>query len=378
MPVVTVESNPKFQEVFVALQDTLTTFAGRPTEEITTVLVSSFGENFDVRALLSLSAQLQTGQVTSFPAVESVPASELNGAVAAYDASTNTTYISEDYLETSSTEELSTTLLEQLGYSVDEVINAVDAPGDEGKIWATLVQGESLSTQALAALKAADNNQTLTINNQTIAVEVSSFPNSSSPDNGSSGGGGSNGETNPFQGGKGRDRFKGDASDNIMSGGAGRDRLVGAGGNDTMDGGGGKDVINGGDGDDTMVGGGGSDRMNGGKGDDLMTGGKGKDKMKGGKGADRFIYEKMGDRGDIISDFATADVLDFSELFTDLGIQESRFNQLIDDVIILGSTRKGTQISIDADGLDGNGKAKKLLFLKKVDASDLKRRNFEL
>ena len=380
MPVVTVDSNPKFQEAFLSLQDILTTFAEKPTEEITTVLVSSFGENFDVSALLSLASQLQTGQFTSMPIVESVPASDLNGATAAYSASLNTTYISEEYLATSSTEELTTTLLQQLGYGIDELINTVDAPGEEGTIWATLVQGESLSAKELEQLKAEDNNKTLTINNQTIEVEVSRLEDTSlEPDDSSGGGIDNEGSDNPFQGGKGKDRFKGTDADDDMSGGGGKDRLVGGKGDDKMDGGGGKDFLKGGDGDDDISGGSGSDKLNGGNDDDLLNGGSGKDKMKGGKGSDQFIYEKMGDRGDIISDFDPSDdVLSFSELFADLGITESRFGQLLDDVIILGSTRKGTQVSIDVDGLDGNSKAKKLVFLNKVDGSDLKGKNFEI
>ena len=386
MPVVTVDSSPKFQEAFLAIQDILTAFAEKPTDEITTVLATAFGENFDFSALLALASQLQTGNIDSFPIIESVPAIELDGATSAYYAESNTAYISEDYLATSSTEELTTTLLQQLGYSIDEVINAVDAPGAEGTIWATLVQGGTLGTKALETLKAEDNNRSLTINNKTIDVEISGPADTSSlPDDGSSGGGSSDGTSgdsepsdNPFQGGKGKDRFKGSAANDDMSGG-GKELLVGGDGDDKMDGGNGKDKLKGGNGDDAMFGGGGSDNMNGGNGDDLLHGGKGKDKMKGGKGADRFGYEKMGDRGAIIADFdAKVDVLDFSELFADLGITESKIGKLLDDVIILGVTRKGTQISIDADGLDGNGKAKKLLFLNKVDGSDLKGKNFDV
>lgn len=376
MPVVTVDSNPKFQAAFTALESILTRFAELPTEDLSAVLVSSFGENFDVNALLALAGQLQTGQLDSFPTIESVPASELNEAAVAYNAELNTAYISEDYLAASSIAELTDTLLEQLGYSIDEVINAVDAPGLEGRIWAKLVQGISLGKNALTQLKTIDNLQTLTINDQAIEVEVSE-PASVPVSDGDPSGEGD--VTNPFQGGKGGDRFKGTDANDDMTGGNGKDRLSGGDGDDKMDGGSGKDVLKGGNGDDELLGGGSGDKMNGGNGDDLLNGGKGKDKIKGGKGADQFVYEKMSDRGDLILDFdPTADVLDLSELFSDLGVTQSTFSQLLGDVITLGSARRGTMISIDADGLDGNGKASKLAFLKKVDASDLSRSNFEV
>lgn len=375
MPVITPDSNPKFQAAFDAVQEILTTFGNKPPEEILPVMVTSFGESFDIGALLGLAAELQSGQLTSIPTVESVSAESLQGAIAAYEPSLDTIYLSEDYLTETSIENLTSTLLQHFGYGIDHLVNVADAPGDEGAIFADLVQGITLGVRELATLKSLDNSRSLTINEQVLDVEISEdLSNGVDPADESN----PVGTINPFKGGKGRDRFKGDDSDNEMSGGVGKDRLAGAGGNDKMDGGGGKDVLKGGDGEDELLGGGGNDKMNGGNDDDFLTGGSGRDKMKGGKGSDSFIYEKMGDRGDIIVDFdPTADVLDFSELFSDMGVG-SNVNQLLNDVIVLGSAKRGTLISIDKDGVDGNGKAQKLLFLRKVDATELSARNFDL
>lgn len=373
MPVITADSSPKYGAALLALQETLTDFATKSQDELTTILVTAFGENFDLSALLVLAGELQTGQITSLPTVETVPDADLNGATGAYYASSNILYLSEDYFETTSTEDLTSTLLQHLGYGIDERINIEDALGDEGLIWAKLVEGESLSNSQLAELKAVDNFRTPTINGQVLGVEVSTDPNASPSDEEPVI------EGQSFTGSKGRDRFKGTAGNDVMSAGGGKDRLVGGNGDDELDGGGGKDNIKGGDGNDTLLGGGGGDNLNGGNGDDLINGGKGKDKSKGGKGADQFIYEKMGDKGDLILDFDVAeDVIDLSELLSDLGVNGSRFSNLVGDVMLLGSSRRGTQISIDADGLDGRGKAKKFIFLKKVDADDLSRSNFEL
>lgn len=374
MPVITADSSPKYGAALLALQETLADFATKSQEELTTILVTSFGENFDLNALLVLAGELQTGQLSSLPTVETVPAAELDDATGAYYAFDNILYLSEEYFTTTSTEDLTSTLLQHLGYGIDERINLEDAPGDEGAIWARLVEGESLSNQQLAELKAVDNFRTPTINGQVVGVEVSTDSTTDDPSDPST-----DIEGESFTGSKGRDRFKGTAGNDEMMAGGGKDRLVGGDGDDTMDGGGGKDNIKGGDGNDTLLGGGGSDKLNGGNGDDLINGGKGKDKSKGGKGADQFIYEKMGDKGDLILDFDVAeDVIDLSELLSDLGLESSKFSDLVDNVISLGSSRKGTQISIDADGLDGRGKAKKFIFLRKVDAADLSRTNFEL
>ncbi|MEM9218918.1 MAG: calcium-binding protein [Cyanobacteria bacterium P01_F01_bin.150] len=378
MPAITAESSPKFKDALSAIQEILTAFSTKSTEELTTVIATSFGENFNIGTLLSLATTLQAGQLTSFPTVESVPDAALDGATGAFYNSLDTIYLSETYLAEASTEDLANTLLQHLGYSIDAQINVADAPGDEGAIFAALVQDKSLNNQKLATLKSIDNTRSLTINGQVIDGEVSQPMERSAPAHDEANDDDS-GSMDMFKGSNKRDRFKGDDSDNDMSGGGGKDRLIGKGGNDKMDGGGGSDRMKGGDGDDEMFGGGGRDNMHGGNGDDMLTGGGGRDKMKGGKGADQFIYEKMGDRGDTIVDFKVAnDVLNLSGVLSDLGVTNSNFNQLLGDVIILGATKKGTQISIDGDGLEGNRKAQKLVFLKKVDVNDLSAGNFEL
>ncbi|NEP55157.1 MAG: calcium-binding protein [Moorea sp. SIO3C2] len=155
----------------------------------------------------------------------------------------------------------------------------------------------------------------------------------------------------PMKGGKGRDRFRGDDAADDMSGGRGRDRLRGEGGDDKMDGGAGRDRMHGGEGADEMLGGGGRDVMKGGAGDDLLCGGAGRDRMKGGEGADTFAYKEMRDKGDLIVDFdVAADVLDLSSVLAELGYGNATFNELLDDVIVLGQSKRGTRVGIDEDG----------------------------
>ncbi len=119
------------------------------------------------------------------------------------------------------------------------------------------------------------------------------------------------------------DTFKGGAKDDRLTGNGGQDKLTGGGGNDMLDGGLGNDRLTGaagfdwlygGDGNDTLDGGGeidillggaGRDVLKGGTGNDRLDGGEGADKLTGGAGADRFVFSKLSDGGDTITDFKT-------------------------------------------------------------------------
>jgi Ca2+-binding RTX toxin-like protein len=76
----------------------------------------------------------------------------------------------------------------------------------------------------------------------------------------------------------------------------------------------------GGSGDDIFFGDIGANSLSGGAGNDTLSGGAGADRLSGGLGADRFSYaaDAIG-LADVITDFATGDVLDLSQLLSALG-----------------------------------------------------------
>lgn len=115
-------------------------------------------------------------------------------------------------------------------------------------------------------------------------------------------------------------RGVGNVRDNTVSGGTGHDRLEGGGGNDKIYGMAGHDKLYGGYGNDTLFGRqdndtlfgeNGADNLMGDGGHDQLIGGHGNDMLAGGDGSDRFIFG-AGDGKDVIADFGTDDVLDFS------------------------------------------------------------------
>ena len=164
--------------------------------------------------------------------------------------------------------------------------------------------------------------------------------------------------------GEGRDSLIGGAGNDVLEAEGGFDLLIGDDGNDTLNGGNGDDTIFGGEGTDLLVesgnlnfiltedrltgrgvdifseieqvsltgggggnmlnaaaanlevtlsGGGGADSLVGGSQNDVVIGGNGVDTVTGGAGSDRFVYEEINDRNDIITDYESgSDSLSFS------------------------------------------------------------------
>ncbi|MDM3863246.1 MAG: hypothetical protein PT118_26235, partial [Aphanizomenon gracile PMC644.10] len=104
----------------------------------------------------------------------------LGGANGAYASSENRIYLSNTFVAGASLAAISGVLLEEIGHFVDAKINQTDSAGDEGAIFAALVQGQNLDVETLRVLKAEDDHSTITLNNRQIDIEQAnttlSFP----------------------------------------------------------------------------------------------------------------------------------------------------------------------------------------------------------
>jgi len=103
-------------------------------------------------------------------------------------------------------------------------------------------------------------------------------------------------------GGDGIDRLFGNRGNDLLDGGAGRDRLFGGNGDDDLFGGTGRDNLHGGSGNDNLFGGEDNDRLFGSNGNDVLNGGTGNDILRGGNDADIFVFATGYDR-DTVQDF---------------------------------------------------------------------------
>ncbi|MFM6223017.1 MAG: calcium-binding protein, partial [Dolichospermum sp.] len=249
---------------------------------------TAFGTSYDVVKATQLRQQWQSRNFGQIPPIEVLSDEILGTANGAYSSSTNKIYLSASFLNTASSASIVNVILEEIGHYVDAQINQVDSAGDEGAIFAELVQGNSLDVATLDALRAENDQTTIIVNGEIIQVEQADFT-------------GTNGNDN-ITGTSGDDRIYGLGGNDTLSGLGGQDRLEGGDGDDLLSGGAGNDSdytwyqyagLYGGDGNDTINGEAGNDQLYGGNNNDILQGtnnGTGEqDYLEGGTGSDRFI-----------------------------------------------------------------------------------------
>ena len=156
--------------------------------------LSSFTTNveFDDRLILTFGNTIDTQfyrELWNSPdfALESVieirSSSELNGANGAFSRDTGKIYLAEEYLQPfppsqdglaaskGAIDNIVSLILEEYGHLIDAQVNPVETVGDEGAIFALLVQGETITTQQLETLQSEDDTASIVLNGQTILIE---------------------------------------------------------------------------------------------------------------------------------------------------------------------------------------------------------------
>ncbi|UKP00954.1 colicin E3/pyocin S6 family cytotoxin [Nostoc sp. UHCC 0870] len=130
----------------------------------------AFGSGWQAETATTLIKDLAQGQ--NLPAIEVVTGEELQ-AQGAFSQQTNTIYLAQEFVEQNPTNEIATVLTEELGHYIDSQLNPVDTPGDEGELFAAIVNGVELTPERLQAIKAEDDHNIVTINGQTLLIEQS-------------------------------------------------------------------------------------------------------------------------------------------------------------------------------------------------------------
>jgi Ca2+-binding RTX toxin-like protein len=296
-------------------QNVLTKFA--TADKFTDIMTVAFGNKFDATVAANLAQNWAVENFATLPKIEIRPTAEINNAMGAFAKSTNTIYISQEYLTENATNPsaIAGVLLEEIGHYIDWRINEVETPGDEGAIFSALVRGEKLSEAELQMLKAEDDTATIILDGKIIEIEQANITGTSA------------GES-----------INGTSGDDIINALGGNDTINGGLGNDTVDGGTGNDLLvvnystntasgiytyfsssdrkngylnayNGSTYDqvtfssierfnitgttlaDNIYGGANNDILNGGGGDDTIDPGAGTDTVNGGTGIDRLVVD---------------------------------------------------------------------------------------
>ncbi|MGK7926880.1 MAG: CARDB domain-containing protein [Spirulina sp.] len=155
-------------------RDYLTDFASNA--DAIAQLELPFGQNFSTEIANNILQQFAGGNFNELPSIIVKNTAEINEANGAYDSLTGQIYLADEFVNTSSSEAIASTVLEEVGHFLDSEVNIEDAPGDEGSIFAALVQGETLSQSELSAFQSEDDTATLTLEGQETAIEQSRRP----------------------------------------------------------------------------------------------------------------------------------------------------------------------------------------------------------
>jgi hypothetical protein len=254
-------------QAFQFLQQYLVRFAA--TDDFEEKIESIFGTEIDRVQLVTIRQQWLDGDMSTIPQIEIRPRAELNGANGAFAMSTGKIYLAQELVE-NQTEEVVPVLLEEYGHSVDAQLNAVDAPGDEGELFAALLQGKTLSENDLQTIKTENDWTTINLDGKAIEVEQITFTDIDIA---------ARGLGNDFINFLSGRSYKviGTSANNTIQVGPGEDLLYGRGGNDTIGGGQNNDRLYGGAGNDIVAGNDESDVLDGGGGQDTLAGGNGND-----------------------------------------------------------------------------------------------------
>jgi Ca2+-binding RTX toxin-like protein len=143
--------------------------------EFATIVRAAFGDDAGRKAVAGVLSDMLLDHAA--PKAKLVPAESLNGAHGAYDAKSDTIFVSAAYVASHATalDAIERVLLEELGHAIDArlgaITGAVDAPGDEGAIFSALAMGDTLAPAALAALKAENDHGTIQVDGKPVAVE---------------------------------------------------------------------------------------------------------------------------------------------------------------------------------------------------------------
>ena len=134
----------------------------------------AFGNEYDRGVAQAVGLQWAKDNFGDLPQIQVLSSEAMRGANGAFAISTNTIYLSKQFVDHSGLNSVVSLIVEEIGHSVDARINRVDAAGDEGDIFSHVVQNKTLDNAQLAALKVEDDHGLISVGGVEVAVEQAS------------------------------------------------------------------------------------------------------------------------------------------------------------------------------------------------------------
>ncbi|WP_299492666.1 hypothetical protein [Acaryochloris sp. IP29b_bin.137] len=138
-----------------------------------TTIKTAFGDQTDVEEVEELIQGIAEGEVG--PEIEVIDGDKLEGLGAFGDGRI---FISDETLAEGADNPavLDRVLLEEVGHYLDQELNDIDSPGDEGEIFAGLAKGKTFAAEELQDLKNENDSSELITDGKTIVVENFGVP----------------------------------------------------------------------------------------------------------------------------------------------------------------------------------------------------------
>jgi hypothetical protein len=163
---------PLLELAYTKAQATLNTLFAKP--DWVDQLLPTFGNEVDRNIAAMIAQSVLSGQLQLQSLVKVIPAQSMGGLESIFDASTNTIYLSEEFVNRNSAQPdvMAQVLLEAFGHYLDTQLNTTDAQGDEGQMFAAIAQGTLLSAADWYAMKTEEDRIPISLNGQTQWVEL--------------------------------------------------------------------------------------------------------------------------------------------------------------------------------------------------------------
>jgi subtilisin family serine protease len=134
-------------------------------------MLVAFGADYDRVKAVEFFDRVRAQDVAGLPQIGLLDDRVLNGANGVYVQETDRIYLSRQFVEGSSVDQITGVLIEEIGHSIDARVNAIDAAGDEGNIFSQSVRQEAIGTELLNSLKIEDDHARIILDGRELAVE---------------------------------------------------------------------------------------------------------------------------------------------------------------------------------------------------------------
>lgn len=133
----------------------------------------AFSNSWNADVANTLVKAFAKGDFSGLPGIEILPSASINGANGAFASLTNTIYLAKEFVEQNAGNPgaITSVVLEETGHFIDSKVNVLDAAGDEGDIFARVVEGKAISAGELLGLKGEDDHVIVNFGGENIQIE---------------------------------------------------------------------------------------------------------------------------------------------------------------------------------------------------------------